>query len=390
MAIGDVRPQEANGDQSSSNETAPPTQVDDQNQESEQDKDDDQDHNMGNDQGEVEQDEDKDDQHKSRSSPLPLPRVRQTVQRDHLVNNILDAIEKGVTTRSHVTTFCEHYSFVSSFEPFKVEDTLRDPDWVVAMQGELNNFKRNKVWSLVERIKQNIVGIKWVFHNKQDEFEVVTRNKARLVAKGYSQVEGLDFKETFAPVVRLESIRILLAYAARHDFKLYQMDVKSTFLNEPIKEEVYVEQPQGFEDQEYPNHVYKPHKKLYGLKQAPRAWYECLRDFLTQNSFKIGKTDYTLFIRKIDKDLFICQIYVDDIIFGSTNQSFCDEFSKIMTNRFEMSMMGELKFFLKFQIKQLEDDTFLNQTKYTQDIFKEVWYGQGKIHQDSHGYKWTS
>jgi hypothetical protein len=124
---------------------------------------------------------------------------------------------------------------------------------------------------LVERIKQNIVGIKWVFHNKQDEFEVVTRNKARLVAKGYSQVECLDFKETFAPVVRLELIRILLAYAARHDFKLYQMDVKSTFLNEPIKEEVYVQQPQGFKDQEYPNHVYKPHKKLYGLKQAPRA-----------------------------------------------------------------------------------------------------------------------
>jgi hypothetical protein len=124
---------------------------------------------------------------------------------------------------------------------------------------------------LVERIRQNIVGIKWVFHNKQDEFEVVTRNKARLVAKGYSQVEGLDFKETFAPVVRLESIRILLAYAARHDFKLYQMDVKSTFLNEPIKEEVYVEQPQSFEDQEYPNYVYKPHKKLYELKQAPRA-----------------------------------------------------------------------------------------------------------------------
>jgi hypothetical protein len=145
MAIGDVRQQEANGDQSSSNETAPPTQVDDQNQESEQDKDDDQDHNMGNDQGEVEQDEDKDDQHKSRSSPLPHLRVRQTVQRDHPVNNILDAIEKRVTTRSHVTTFCEHYSFVSSFEPFKVEDTLRDPDWVVTMQGELNNFKRNKV-----------------------------------------------------------------------------------------------------------------------------------------------------------------------------------------------------------------------------------------------------
>jgi hypothetical protein len=191
------------------------------------------------------------------------------------------------------------------------------------------------------------------------------------VANGYSQVKGSDFEETFAPVASLESIHILLTYATHHDFKLYQMDVKSAFLNGPIKEEVYVEQPPGFEDQEYPNHVYKLHKTLYGFKQAPRAWYECLGDFLTQNGFKIGKVDSTLFTRKFDKDLFICQIYVDDIIFGSTNQSFCDEFSKIMTDRFEMSMMGELKFFLRFQIKQLQDRTFLSQMKYTQDILKK-------------------
>jgi hypothetical protein len=143
----------------------------------------------------------------------------------------------------------------------------------------LKNFKRNQVWSLVERPKQNVVGTKWVSRRKQDEHEVVTRNKARLVAKNYSQVKNLNFDETFAPIARLESIRILLLYATHHDFKLYQMDVKSAFMNGPIKEEVYVEQPPGFEDEEYPNHVYKLHKALYGLKQAPRAWYECLRDF---------------------------------------------------------------------------------------------------------------
>jgi hypothetical protein len=131
-------------------------------------------------------------------------------------------------------------------------------------------------------------------------------------------------------------------------------------LNEPIKKEVYVEQPLGYEDQEYPNNVFKLHKMLYGIKQAPRAWYECLRNFLTHNSFKIGKVDSTLFTRKVGKGLFICQIYVDNIIFGSTNQSFYDEFSKIMTDRFEMSMMGELKFFVGFQIKQLEDVTFIS------------------------------
>jgi hypothetical protein len=151
-------------------------------------------------------------------------------------------------------------------EPFKVEDALHDLDWVVDMQEELNNFKRNRVWSLVERPKLNVVGTKWVFCNKQDEHGVVIRNKIRLVAKGYSQVEGLDFDETFAPVARLESIRILLAYVTHHYFNLYQIDIKSAFLNGLIKKEVYVDQPLGFEDEEYTNHVYKLHKALYGLK----------------------------------------------------------------------------------------------------------------------------
>jgi hypothetical protein len=252
-----------------------------------------------------------------------------------------------------------------------VEEALEDPDWVMAMQEELNNFTRNEVWSLIERPKQNVIGTKWVFRNKQDEHGVVTRNKARLVAQGFTQIEGLDFGETYAPVARLESIRILLAYAAHHDFKLYQMDVKSAFLNGPLSELVYVEQPPGFEDPKYPDHVYKLDKALYGLKQAPRAWYDCLRDFLLKQGFEIGKADLTLFTRKVNKDIFVCQIYVDDIIFGSTNVAFCEEFSRIMTNRFEMSMMGELKFFLGFQIKQLKDGTFISQTKYTQDMLKK-------------------
>jgi hypothetical protein len=157
--------------------------------------------------------------------------------------------------------------------------------------------------------------------------------------------------KNFAPVARLESIHILLAYATHHGFKLYQMDIKSAFLNGPIKEEVYVEQLPNFKSEEYPNHVYKLHKAFYGLKQTPRAWYECLRDFLIENGFRIGKADSTLFTRKMGKDLFVCQIYVDDIIFGSINKSFYDELNKIMTDRFEISMMGVLTFFLGFQIK---------------------------------------
>jgi hypothetical protein len=162
----------------------------------------------------------------------------------------------------------------------------------------------------VPHLKQNVVGTKWVFRNKQDEHRVVTRNKARLVAKGYAQVTCLDFEETFAPVAMLESIQILLAYAAHHSFSLFQMDIKSAFLNEPIKEEVYMEQPPGFEDDRYPDHVYKLSKALYGLKQAPRAWYECLRDFLIANAFKVGKADPTLFTQTCDGDLFVCQKFM--------------------------------------------------------------------------------
>nr|ABA98062.2 retrotransposon protein, putative, Ty1-copia subclass [Oryza sativa Japonica Group] len=275
------------------------------------------------------------------------PRIHHTVQRDHPVDNILGDIRKGVTTRSRVANFCQHYSFVSSLEPTRVEDALGDPDWVMAMQEELNNFTHNQVWTFVERPDQNIIDTKWIFRNKQDEHGVVVRNKARLVAQGFTQIEGLDFDETFAPVARLESIRILLAYAAHHDFRLLQMDVKSAFLNRPISELVYVEQPPGFEDPMLPNHVYKLHKALYGLKQAPRAWYECLQDFLLKNGFEIGKADTTLFTKKSKSDLFICQIY------------------------FEMSMMGELTFFLGLQVKQAQEGTFISQTKYVKDILKK-------------------
>jgi hypothetical protein len=134
---------------------------------------------------------------------------------------------------------------------------------------------------------------------------------------------------------------------------------------------VYVEQPSGFKDSEYSSHVYKLSKAIYGLKQAPRAWSECLRGFLITNGFKVVKADPTLFTKIIDKDLFICQNYVDDIIFGSTNKSSCEDFSRIMIQKFGMSMMGELKYFLGFQIKQLQEGTFICQIKYIQDILKK-------------------
>jgi hypothetical protein len=152
---------------------------------------------------------------------------------------------------------------------------------------------------------------------------------------------------------------MLIVYATHYGFKLYQIDVNITFLNGPIKEDVYVEQPPDFKSEGYPNHVYKLHKTLYGLYQAPRAWYECLRHFLIENGFRISKTDSTLFTRKMGKDLFVCQIYIDNIIFGSTNKSFCDEFSKIMTDRFEMFMMEVLTFFLVFKSSKAKREPLL-------------------------------
>jgi hypothetical protein len=248
MSIGDVcrkeseEPTQAQDQPSSSMQASPPTQDEDQAQvNEEEDQDNEPPQGENNDQGGDDNDQYKEDDQEAQGQRPPHPRVHQAIQRDHPVNSILGDIHKGVTTRSRVAHFCEHYPFVSSIEPYRVEDALRDSDWVLAMQEELNNFTMNEVWHLVPRSNQNVVGTKWVFCNKQDEHDVVTRNKARLVAKGYSQVEGLDFGKTYAPVARLESIRILLAYATHHGFKLYQMDVKSAFLNGPIKEEVYVE-----------------------------------------------------------------------------------------------------------------------------------------------------
>jgi hypothetical protein len=261
---------------------------------------------------------------------------------------------------------------VSLEEPKKIENALKDSDWINAMHEELNNLARNQVWELVERPKNyNMMSTKWVFRNKQDQDGMVVRNKARLVAQGYTQVEGLDFGEIYALVARLEAIRILLAYACAYNIKLYQMDVKSAFLNGYINELVYVEQPPGFEDDKKPDHVYKLKKALYGLKQAPRAWYERLRNFLLSKGFKMGKVDTTLFTKKMGIDLFVLQIYVDDIIFGSTNQGFCEEFGKIMANKFEMSMIGELSYFLGLQIKQMKNGTFVSQGKYIKDMIKK-------------------
>nr|GEV25122.1 retrovirus-related Pol polyprotein from transposon TNT 1-94 [Tanacetum cinerariifolium] len=241
-------------------------------------------------------------------------------------------------------------------EPKNINEALKDKSWVIAIQEELNQFISNDVWELVSNPKNmTIIRTKWVYRNKLDENGVMSRNKARLVAQGYNQQERIDYDETYAPVARLESIRILLAYACTLDFRLFQMDVKSALLNGFINEEVYVAQPPGFIDFEKPNHVYRIKKALCGLKQAPKAWYDRLKAFLIKHDYTMGMIYNTLFTKKKDSNIIIVQIYVDDIIFGSTCQEMCDDFANIMHDQFEMSMMEELNFLLGLQIKQLED-----------------------------------
>ncbi|GJR71258.1 retrovirus-related pol polyprotein from transposon TNT 1-94 [Tanacetum coccineum] len=190
--------------------------------------------------------------------------------------------------------------------------------------------------------KVMLIKLKWIYKVKTDEFGGVLKNKARLVAQGFNQEEGIDLEESFAPVARIEAIRIFVANAANKNMKIFQMDVKTEFLNGKLKEEVYVSQPEGFVDQDNPSHVYKHKKALYGLKQALRAWYDMLSSFLISQHFSKGAVDPTLFTRKAGNNLLLVQIYVDDIIFASTNTIMCNEFANLMTTKFKISMMGQI------------------------------------------------
>ncbi|KAJ9544052.1 hypothetical protein OSB04_023759 [Centaurea solstitialis] len=308
----------------------------------------------------------------NQESYVTLPHSRKW-SRSHPTSQIIGSPSRNVQTRSskksdNLGLFA---CFLSEFEPSEINQALSDPDWVRAMQDELAEFERNKVWCLVKRPwGKSIIGLKWIFRNKKDENNLVIRNKARLVAKGFRQQEGIDYDETFAPVARIEAIRIFLAYAAQKNMMVYQMDVKCAFLNGVLHEEVYVEQPEGFVDPRFPDHVYALDKALYGLKQARRAWYETLTIYLLEAGYKKGIIDPTLFLRKSGDDLIIVQIYVDDIIFASTKPELCKEFEHTMKSQFQMSMMGELTFFLGLQVRQYPEGIFINQSKYVHDLLK--------------------
>nr|GEX30085.1 hypothetical protein [Tanacetum cinerariifolium] len=215
---------------------------------------------------------------------------------NHLLEQIRGNPSKPVQTRRQLATdpeICMFVLTVSTAEPKNIKETMADSAWIEAMQEELHQFDRLQVWELVNKpFGKSVIRLKWLWKNKKNEDQTVIRNKARLVAKGYAQEEGINFEESFTPVVRLEAIQIFVAYAAHKSFPIYQMDVKTEFLNGPLKEEVYVAQPDGFVDPGHPEKVYRLRKALYGLKQAPRAWYDELSKFLTSKGFTKGLQIY--------------------------------------------------------------------------------------------------
>ncbi|GJT69030.1 putative ribonuclease H-like domain-containing protein [Tanacetum coccineum] len=282
-------------------------------------------------------------------SPIPTTRI----DKDHPKDQIIGDLNSAIQTR-RMTKISDEHAMIE------------------AMQEELLQFQLQKVWTLVDLPNgKRAIGTKWVFRNKKDERGIVIRNKARLVAQGYTQEEGIDYDEVFAPVARIEAIRLFLAYASFMGFIVYQMDVKSAFLYGTIEEEVYVCQPPGFEDPQFPDKVYKLEKALYGLHQAPRAWYETLSTYLLENVFRRDTIDKTLFIKKDKGNILLVQVYVDDIIFGSTKKTLCLEFEQMMHKRFQMSSIGELTSFLGLQVEQNENGIFIRQDKYVADIRKK-------------------
>ncbi|PWA78868.1 Retrovirus-related Pol polyprotein from transposon TNT 1-94 [Artemisia annua] len=294
---------------------------------------------------------------------------------DHPIDNIIGNPSRPVSTRRQLTTdalWCFVSNVLSKGEPKDYKEALTKMSWFTAMQDEIHEFDRLDVWELVPPPDcAMIIALKWIFKVKLDEYGEVLKNKARLVAKGYKQEEGIDFEESFALVARIEAIRIFLANAASQNMVVYQMDVKTAFLNGHLKEVVYVSQPEGFVDPERPNHVYRLKKALYGLKQAPRAWYDTLSKFLLANQFTKGVVDPTLFTRKLGEHRLHVQIYVDDIIFASADPLECDRFAQEMSIEFQMSMMGQMSFFLGLQISQNPHGIFINQSKYASEILKK-------------------
>jgi len=216
-------------------------------------------------------------------------------------------------------------------KPESFEEAEKDDSWKKAMKDEILMIEKNDTWELVNRPSDKpVIGVKCVYKTKLNLDGSVQKNKARLVAKGYSQKPGIDFNETFALVARLDTVRTLVALAAQKDWKLFQLDVKSAFLNGVLNEEVYVDQPSGFVIHGKEEKVYRLKKALYGLKQAPRAWYEEINSYFTKAGFYRSPSEATLYTKTSHSGILIVSLYVDDIIYTGSSKKMMAEFKNEM------------------------------------------------------------
>ena len=257
-------------------------------------------------------------------------------------------------------------------EPQCFEEAIKEEVWREAMDVEMKSIEKNRTWQLVDLPKgKDAIGLKWVYKTKYNEDGSVQKYKARLVAKGYSQQPGVDFNETFAPVVRMETIRTVLALAAQLELQVFQLDVKSAFLNGELEEEVYVKQPQGFEVEGKEGKVYKLHKALYGLKQAPRAWNSKIDAYFLQNGFVKSPSEPSQYVKTRGANFLMVCLYVDDLIYAGTNHDMVQSFKEAMMKEYEMTDLGLMKYFLGIQVKQTKGGIFITQEKYIHDLLKK-------------------
>ena len=260
---------------------------------------------------------------------------------------------------------------VALSDPINVHEAMARKEWRQAMQDEIDVINKNDTWSLVTKPKgKNAIGVKWIFRTKYNPDGSINKHKARLVVKGYAQQAGVDYGETFAPVARMETIRLLLAISAQKSWKVYHLDVKSAFLNGILKEEVYVVQPEGFVKKGSEEKVYKLHKALYGLKQAPRAWYAKIDGFLTKHGFRRSPNEPTLYIRT-HGCMVLVSLYVDDLLVTGGNEKEVSNFKSELELNFEMSSLGEMKYFLGIEVVQSSKGIFISQESYVKELLKK-------------------
>ncbi|KAL8087732.1 hypothetical protein AgCh_037766 [Apium graveolens] len=265
------------------------------------------------------------------------------------------------------------FCLMAECNPVTFEEASEERKWNKAMDEEIGAIKKNDTWELTDLLEgHKAIGVKWVYKTKTNQDGEVEKYKARLVAKGYKQRYDTDYDEVFAPVARVDTIRLLTAIAAQNQWKIFQMDVKSTFLNGYLEEEVYIEQPPGYVQKGQEDKVYRLKKAFYGLKQAPRAWNTRVDEYFQKNGFVKSPYEHALYTKTNSReDIMIMCLYVDDMIFTGNNPGMFNDFKKVMTNEFEMTYIGQMSYFLGVEVKQNRDGIFMSQKKYAEQILKK-------------------